>query len=139
MSDVLEIRSQLEAPLGGFRRAVAEFSRDIHSTAWDPGFAGEADVLFREKVEPEIERIGEAVAENRSYSELVRGVARRGGVTRAVLGAALGQASDVSALAGVVLGLGTAGVQDLVDQRDRSRALETNQLYFYYGAREALG
>ena len=53
-------------------------------------------------------------------------------------GAALGHASDLSALAGVVLGLGTSAVRALVDQHDGRREIEDNQLFFYHGAGEAL-
>lgn len=128
----------MEAPLRGFREAVADFSKQVRSAAWEEGFAEEADLVFREKVEPAVQRIEEAVAENRSYAELLRRTARHGGLTRATLGAALGHASDLSALAGVVLGLGTSAVQALVDQHDMRREIEDNQLFFYYGASEAL-
>lgn len=138
VAEVLDVRRELSAPLSSFRAAVSDFSKQIRSAAWEPGFAGEADVLFREQVEPEVERIEEAVKENRSYGELLRRVARHGGLTRAVMGAAIGHASDLSALAGVVLGLGTSAAQALVDQHDRRREIEGNQLFFYYGAGEAL-
>ncbi len=56
LSDVLAIRHELEGPLLGFYIAVADFSREIRSAAWETDFIEEADVLFREKVEPEVER-----------------------------------------------------------------------------------
>lgn len=138
LADILDVRRELEGPLRGFRMAVAGFSREISSAAWDPGFAEEADALFREKVEPEVKRIEHAVLENRSLGELGQRVLRHG-ATRATLGAVIGSVSDLSALAGIAMGLGTAGAQALLDQQDRLREIQGNQLYFYYGAREVLG
>ncbi len=138
VDEVLDIRRALERHLRGFRSAVSGFSREIQSAAWEPGFAGEADVLFREKVEPEVEGIEEAVRENRSYAELGRRVLSSGGFVRASFGALLGGASELGALSGLALGIGVSGVQALVDQYNRTRELRGNQLYFYYGARELL-
>lgn len=136
VAEVLDIRRELEAPLAGFRGAVSDFSAQIRSAAWEPGFAGEADVLFRETVEPEVDRIEDEIRENRSLAELARRVLRHGGVTRPALGAAIGHASDLSALSGIVLGLGASAVQALLDERDRRREIEDNRLFFYYAARE---
>lgn len=66
VAEILDVRRALEGNLRGFRGAVSGFSREIRSAAWEPGFAGEADVLFRERVEPEVEGIREVVRENRS-------------------------------------------------------------------------
>lgn len=70
---MLDVRHSLEGHLRGFRSAVSGFAREIQSVAWEPGFAGEADVLFREKVEYEVQGIEEAVRENRSYAILGEG------------------------------------------------------------------
>ena len=138
LAEILDVRRGLEGPLRGFRVAVAGFSREISSAAWEPGFAEEADALFREKVEPEVEQIEHAARENRSLEELGRRVLRHG-ATRATLGAVIGSVSDLSAMAGVAMGLGAAGVQAVLDQRNRLREIQGNQLYFYYGARQVLG
>ncbi len=138
VAEVLDVRRSLEGQLRGFRRAVSDFSSEVKSAAWEPGFAGEADVLFREKVEPEVEGIEEAVRENRSYEELRERMLRHG-ATHATIGAVIGNAYDLGSLAGIAMGVGVAGVQTLLDQRKREREIRSNQLYFYYGARELLG
>ena len=56
-----------------------------------------------------------------------------------VLGLASSCASDLGALTGVIMGVGVAGVQTPLDQRKREHEIRSNQLYFYYGARELLG
>jgi len=62
----------------------------------------------------------------------------RHGATSATIGAVVGSLSDLSMLAGVAMGLGVAGVKAALDQHDKLRELQGNQLYFYYGARELL-
>jgi hypothetical protein len=88
-------------------------------------------------VQPEVERIEEAVLENRSLEVLARRVVRHG-ATRATFGALVGSVSDLSVLAGLAMGLGSAGVQAYLDQQERLREIQDNQLYFYYGAQELL-
>jgi hypothetical protein len=137
VAEVLDIRRELQGPLRGFRLAVSDFSSQIRPAGWEPGFAEEADALFREKVQPEIERIEVAVRENRSLEEFARKVVRHG-ATRATFGAVIGSVSDLSGLAGIALGLGSAGVQAYLDQQDSMREIQDKQLYFYYGAQELL-
>jgi hypothetical protein len=50
--------------------AVRDFAQEVRSAAWHEGFAEEAEALFREKVEPEVEKIEHAVEENSSYAEI---------------------------------------------------------------------
>lgn len=137
VAEILGVRRALEGHLRGSRRAVSGFSREIQSAAWEPGFAGEADVLFRERVESEVEGIREAVRENRSLGELARRVLRHA-TTAATIGAAIGSVYALGDLSGVVMGVGVAGAQALFEQRQREREVNSNQLYFYYGARDLL-
>jgi len=141
--EVLDIRRDLRLPLLGFRRAVADFAREVRSAAWQEGFAEEADALFREKVEPEVESIEHAVRENSSYAEIGRRALRHGGIGVAggVVGGFLASASslaDVSAAA-LVGGAGGPLVKALLDKHQRTRELEDNQVFFYYAAGQALG
>jgi hypothetical protein len=88
-------------------------------------------------VQPEIERIEEAVRENRSLEEFARMVVRHG-ATHATIGTVIGSVSDLSALAGLAIGLGSASVQAYLDQQERLQDIQDQQLYFYYGAKELL-
>src|SRR5918994_327073 len=88
ISEVLDIRRDLRVPLLGFRMAVRDFAREVRSAAWQEGFAEEAEVLFREKVEPEVEKIEYAVKENSSYAEIGRRALAHGGA--GIAGAAVG-------------------------------------------------
>ena len=93
LAEALGVRRELERLLRGFRVAVSDFSKQIRSAAWDPSIAEEADALFREKVQPEVERIEHAVRENRSLEELPRRVVRHG-VPHATFGAVIGSGSS---------------------------------------------
>ena len=137
------MRRDLRLPLLGFRQAVAAFAREVRSAAWHEGFEEEAEALFREKVEPEMEKIAHAIRENSSYAELGRKVLRHGGtgLMGGIVGGFLASASslpDVS-VAALMGGVGAPMVKALLDKRQRLRELEENQLYFYYAAGEALG
>ena len=143
ISEVLNIRRDLRVPLLGFRTAVRDFSREVRSAAWQEGFAEEAEILFREKVEPEVEKIEHAVKENSSYAEIGRrGLAHGGaGIAGAVVGGFLADASslvDISAAA-LLGGVGSPLVKVLLDKHRRLGELEENQLYFYFAAGEILG
>jgi hypothetical protein len=143
ISEVLDIRRDLRVPLLGFRTAVRDFAREVRSAAWREGFSEEAEALFREKVEPEVEKIEHAVKENSSYAELGRRVLEHGGAGLAggVVGGFLASASslvNVSAAA-LLAGVGGPIVKALLEKHQRISELEENQLYFYYAAGEVLG
>ena len=137
LSDVLDVRRSLEHPLRGFRLAISGFSKEIRSAAWEPGFPDEADALFREKVKPEVERIEEEVKQNAGLAEFAWRTARHG-ATRATFGAVIGSVSDLptfaGAAAGALSGLGAAGVQAMLDRREKLKEIQGRQLFFYYQA-----
>ena len=139
VSEILDIRRDLRVPLLGFRQKVRDFAWEVRSAAWQEGFAEEADALFRERVEPEVERIEHAVRENSSYAELGRRVLRHGATGLA--GGFLASASSLAdvSVAALLGGAGGPMVRALLDKHRRLRELEENQLYFYYAAGETLG
>jgi hypothetical protein len=142
LSDIMDIRRALEDPLRGFRLAIDGFSGEIRSAAWDPDFPDEADALFRQKVEPEVERIEEEVRQNAGLAEFAWRTARHG-ATPAAFGSIIGAVSDLPTLAGAAAGalsgLGAAGFKSLADRREKLKEIQANQLYFYYQAERELG
>jgi integrase len=69
LSDVMDIRRELEGSLRGFRLAIASFSGEIRSVAWDPGFPDEADALLRDDLVPRNVASGERVRSSREKKE----------------------------------------------------------------------
>lgn len=133
LAEAIDVRRELDGPLRGFRLAIADFSREIASAGWNAGFAEEADALFREKVEPEVERIEAAISENRDIRRILERTAEHGS-TGTVIGAVVGSASDLSNLAAVASGLTAAGIRAEIDRRRQMRSIQENQLYFFYRA-----
>ena len=141
LSDIMDIRRTLESPLRGFRLAVRDFSREIRSAAWEPGFPDEADALFREKVKQEVDRIEDEVNQNAGLAALAWRTVRHG-ATPATFGGLLGTLSDLPTLAGAAAGalsvLGAAGLKALDERRQKLRSIEANQLYFYYRTKQEI-
>lgn len=133
LAEALDIRRELENSLMGFRLAVAGFSREIAPAGWDSGFADEAEALFRERVEPEIQRIEAAVSDNNDLRRFTERAAEHG-VSGAFIGAVVGSVSDLSNLAAVASGLAAAGLRAEIDRRQTMKDIEGNQLYFFYRA-----
>lgn len=137
LSDILDVRRELERPLRGFREAIRDFSREIRSAGWEPGFPDEADALFREKVKPAVDRIEAEIKQHAGLREFAWKTARYG-ATPAAFGALIGSAADLPtftvAATGAVSGLGAAGVKAMADRRDKLKEIEEQQLYFYYRA-----
>ncbi len=143
MKELLEIRHELEPHLLRFRSAVMSYARAIETAQWDPGFKEEAELVFREKVAPAILDIEDAVKSN----ALIRALLSRSTRTLMVgttsgLGLLLSGVAELSDIAATALGfgIGTAAVggQAISEWRDKHRAIERNQLYFYFRAREEM-
>jgi hypothetical protein len=137
LSEVLDVRQALGKPLRGFRLAIASFSREIRSAAWEPGFPDEADALFREKVKPEVEKNEDEAKQNAGLAEFAWRTAYHGAAP-ATFGAVIGSAADLPTFAGAAAGalpfLTAAGVKAMVDRRQKLKELRGRQLFFYYRA-----
>lgn len=137
VAEVLDIRKELERPLRKFRGAIGQFSRQIESAAWEPNFAEETELVFREQIEPEVDEIDEAVRQNKDLMELARKVGRHG-ISFGGLGAFIGSAAGLPSLTGLVFGLSISLFQAGADLNEKFESIKGNQLYFYYHAREVL-
>lgn len=137
VAEVLDVRRGLERPLRGFRVAIAEYSREIESAAWEAGFAKEAEALFRESVAPRIAELEQSIEENHSLAEFARRMGRHG-ASYGGLGAVIGDPSGFPSFTGLALGLGVAAVQTRMDIAERFHSLQGNRLYFYHRASERL-
>jgi hypothetical protein len=141
VQDVLDIRSELEGPLVRFRSAVMDLSDEIRSAAWDEDFPSDADAAFRKAVEPAILDIEEAVQANSSLGMLATRLFRPGSVVTG-LTLMLGTVAELPDVAALALGSGTTSAMTArgayKEWRESRDKIESNQMYFYYSARERL-
>lgn len=142
ISQILEVRSQLEQPLINFRSAIIEFSEDLDTMPWTEDFVLKADDLVRQKVEPAVADIEKKVEENSSLRSLVSKTFRPRSIAQ---GLGLGFTS-LSHVPDVVSLLGAVGVtvcqtmhNTFKEYAEFRSDLEARPMYFYYGANQRLG
>jgi hypothetical protein len=118
-----------------------DLSEEIRSAAWDEDFPSDADAAFRKAVEPTILDIEEAVQANSSLGALATRLFRPGSVV-AGLTLMLGTVAELPDVAALALGSGTTFAMTARGAYNEWRAsrdkIESNQMYFYYSARERL-
>lgn len=142
--ELIDIRRELETPLIKFRAAMIEFSGEIGSASWDADFPIEADKVFRQKVEPAISEIEEAV-QNNSYLKALVWCAVEKPVeiaTTSGLGLMMSKATFLGDAALGAMGMGAgAGVIALrawQEHIEKRKDIENNQVFFYYKAQNLI-
>lgn len=130
VSEVLDVRDELAEYLGAFREAVADSALTIESASWEGSqFAEEAELVFKEKVTPTVERIEQKVKGDRHLKELTYryGPSVLGGVSS--MGAFIAGEGALASLAALAAGLSVAATG-----REQRQKFEGERLYFYYRA-----
>ncbi len=130
VTEVLEIRDELSEYLGAFREAVASSAATIEAAPRSvEDFAEEADLVFRESVEPAVGRIEERVERDRD----LRALSLRDGPTLLAAPSSIGAfVTGQWALGG--LAVLAAGLSTVAAARAPREKLEQDRLYFYYRA-----
>jgi hypothetical protein len=142
-SELIQIRLDLDRPLRRFRGAVAAWSSELTSTQWDPEFGSEAEVLFRERVDPLIAELEEEIAANTLATRIRRRVSApyREGALAVVIGK-LADIADLGAMSiGAIAAAGAAGsvlVSSVDDWKKHNREMERSQVFFYVAAKGRL-
>lgn len=140
VAEILDIRTELEAPLVRFRAAMVELGKLVESAAYEEGFADQVDELYRAKVAPALLEIEEQVRAN-SYLRVLVGevVGDSKTLLAGVLGVGLAHAADVSQLvAGGVAAAGQAMAKAAWERQARGRKLSEHELYFLYRTEQLL-
>jgi hypothetical protein len=143
VSEIIDIRKELDKPLIRFRSAITGFSSEIESASWDKEFTQECDQLFHEKVAPTILEIEEACKANKRLTVYFNKVFDEKVILGAsALGMLLASASELPNTIAQFIPV-TAGVAAVLykaekDWREKYEQIEKNQLYFYYKAGELL-
>jgi hypothetical protein len=142
VTEILDIRKELDNPLRRFRAAIVSFSKEIDTLPWNKEFQGEVEQLIVANVEPTVLEIEETCKSRKPLLEIInRSLTHPGVVTSSVLGLALSRLSQfpellvaLSIAAGVTLGTYEA----VKECREKIEEVEKNQLYFYYKVGKAL-
>lgn len=143
VSEVIDIRKELDKPLIRFRSAIIKYSSEIESASWDKDFPQECEQLFREKVAPAILEIEETCKANRRLLVYFNKLFDEKVIVGAsALGVLLASASELpNTIAQFIpVTAGTAAILYKAEKewREKKQELEKNQLYFYYKTGEAL-
>ena len=141
VAEVLDIRTDLGAPLARFRAAISEFSGEVSSAAWDTDFSVEAARIYQRRVAPAIADIEDAVASVGYLRELTSRYAERPQqfvpLAAPLLTVAVTSSSAiVQAVSAVLSGLsvGANAGQAWLAARDARRDVEARRLFFVYAA-----
>jgi hypothetical protein len=136
VSEVLDIRQELQKPLIRFRSAMIDFSTEIENAAWDEQFPQECEQIFYQRVAPAVLEIEEACKSNKRlmvYFDKIVDEKLIAGATVSMLGVLLGSATvgGVAAAAGATRILSKAHEAEK-EWREKNESIQKNQLYLYY-------
>ncbi len=140
VAEILDIRTELEAPLVRFRAAMIELGKLVESAAYEEGFADQVDELFRVEVEPALLEIEEQVRAN-SYLRVLVGeiVGDTKTLLAGVLGVGIAHAADVPQLvAGAGAAVGQAMAKAAWEKHSREGKISEHELYFLYRTEQLL-
>ena len=138
IEEILDIRKVLDKPLIRFRSAIIKMSDCIRYKPWDEGFYYDIEKLFYHRIEPAILEIEEECKSNKYLTKLLNVVAKRpweipaGGIGGAII-SKLAEVSNISTTAiGMVVGAGAVAYQALNEWKEKTKEIETNQMFLYY-------
>jgi hypothetical protein len=143
VSEILDIRRELQTPLIRFRRAIMDYAGKIKSASWDEDFSIEAEAVFRHDIEPSVLEIEDAIKTNPSLLSLATGkVAAKQAVFSSVFTFLISQAMALPYLTAMAIAAGVGSAVAFNEARQewlkQQQAVEGNQLYFYYRANQFL-
>ena len=150
MSEILDIRRELQAPLVRFRASIVSISADIEAAPWTRDFWHDVEQVFRKQVEPALLDIEEAIRSNGYLRALVSRFADAEKIASASAKfAALPSALSIfyadhkafllaiSAIAGLTP-VALNAFETLYQVRQKRDEVTKNQLFFYYEAKRKL-
>lgn len=147
VDELLDVRRALDGPLSRFRRAMLTLADTLRVAPWDANFPAEAELLITRDIAPAVAEIEEAVRDNGLLAALLRAADRparlsQGSVVGGALALLVSQAGAlppaVAASIFTAAGVGLAARAEYEKWRERQRATERHELYFYYRVARAL-
>lgn len=141
VDEVLDIRTELAAPLTQFRSAMVTVSKAFTSKSWTSDFEDEVHDAWVETVHPAVEAIEASIHDNRSLLTRAAGVAGAATTSLPGLGiVAAGLLRHVDAVAafGGAVSAGAPALQALRDRRGAARGIRMQPFYFLYAVERSL-
>jgi hypothetical protein len=140
MDEVLDLRGQLQEPLVRFRSAMAEMTRDFSTRSFDEEFALEVEDAWRQRVEPALAEIREALAEHgllREVASVALGDPRRilleaGGVFAAGHGELISISEMMTAALATAVPAADIVGRAILKVRNGRRDVRSNGFYFLH-------
>jgi hypothetical protein len=141
MDELLDLRRDLEEPLGRYRRKVSSLRSELQTGPFDENINAEIAAIWRLNVAPEIADIRKAMADHSLVREFIK--AAGGDVTSLVkgtLGAGIGVITantfdlGTTISAGITAGgaIGPPAVGALIARHERRSEALANDLYYLY-------
>ena len=138
IDEILDIRKTLGKPLIRFRSAIIGMSDCIRYKPWDEGFYYDIEKLFYQRIEPEMLEIEEECKSNKYLAKLLNIIVKRpweipaGGIGGVII-SKLAEVSNIPATAvGLAIGAGSVAYNALYEWKEKTKEIETNQMFFYY-------
>jgi hypothetical protein len=144
VSEILDIRKELDKPLTNFRSAVTKFSEEIKSAPWGDDFPTEAEKIYIKDVKPAMLEIEESVQSNKFLRTLVKKLMEKPIVLPAssAVSLAISQFSSLPKELATSLGVGIASASLIYEAYEewakKNKVTEQNQLYFYHSVGKRL-
>ena len=149
MAEILDIRRELDRSLCKFRSAMITFSDAIKNASWDNNFNADAEMVFRRDVSPTIFDLEEQAKSNTIVSKFLRELSNRSfQVGTAITGSATASAliahvsnlplAQIATMAIPVITIGGVAYKAFDEFKLEARAVEQNNLFFYYGVGQLL-
>ena len=143
MNEILDVRRELEGHLVRFRSAIMKYADMIKIASWDSEFSAEAEEVFHREIEAAVLDIEGAVRTNPSLLELAtRKLVGAPALSTSVFSFIVAQLTSLTTITNLAMaasvGASTAVYDAFKESQKAQRAVEQNQLYFYYRAGELL-
>jgi hypothetical protein len=144
ISEILDIREELQRPLRFFRRGVSDLSTGVTVSADHADFAAQVDELYVHQVQPAVMEIDQLVHDDTSLRSIAERVVTdpAGAVATVGAGSLFGLAFGNQSLVAGALAAGAVGAASVLRAVRAAhldmRGVEQNKFYFLYAADKRL-
>ncbi len=140
VSEILDIRRHLYAPLIRFRSAIVELGKQVKSASYETGFLSEAEEIARARIEPALLEIEEEIRANAYLWQLIgHAVGDAKTFFGAVLGFGIAQTTDLPTMLGAASAAAVqASLAAAIEQRTEASRTSRHELYFLYRTNQLL-